>query len=361
MLTHVWDNENRLRRYASSASSRTTSTYNGDGLRFEQHDSLGTRLQYVWDGQNILADYDTVFAWKKIYTLDPQGYGRLLSSNEGFYHFDALGSTERLTDGSGETIVQYLYEAYGRIANFSFDPANNPFTFVGELGYMLQDAKFALPYYVRARWYDPRLARWLSKDPIGFAGGDGNLYRYVRNSPVLFQDASGLATVTIKPSSVRRMPYIQCTNFEAFDPGFLGGTRPCSTSVTCSCDAGEFCRSLRCAARIQLETIITTLGRNVRLAYAHEQQHVLSWLQFAKDLKQFLEDWEQQLARHCTTYTAQYVAAAASDQIETFTKGEIAHTNPLSPASGDLTFTTIGPFPTSPAKTIACKTEGPCQ
>lgn len=34
-----------------------------------------------------------------------------------------------------------------------------------------------------SRWYDPIVGRWLSEDRIGFAGGDGNFYRYVRNRP----------------------------------------------------------------------------------------------------------------------------------------------------------------------------------
>ncbi len=37
--------------------------------------------------------------------------------------------------------------------------------------------------YIRARHYLPAIARWISLDPIGFAGGDANLYRYVGNSP----------------------------------------------------------------------------------------------------------------------------------------------------------------------------------
>ncbi|MBC7353078.1 MAG: hypothetical protein H5U08_12020, partial [Thermogutta sp.] len=42
------------------------------------------------------------------------------------------------------------------------------------------------------RWYDASVGRWLSEDPIGFAGGDGNLYRYVQNIAVLQRDPSGL-------------------------------------------------------------------------------------------------------------------------------------------------------------------------
>jgi hypothetical protein len=46
--------------------------------------------------------------------------------------------------------------------------------------------------YYRARWYDPGQGRFLSEDPIGFAGGDTNLYAYVGNDPVLFADPLGL-------------------------------------------------------------------------------------------------------------------------------------------------------------------------
>lgn len=40
--------------------------------------------------------------------------------------------------------------------------------------------------------YDPTVGRWLSRDPIGFAAGDSNLYRYVGNSPTNETDPSGL-------------------------------------------------------------------------------------------------------------------------------------------------------------------------
>ncbi len=46
-------------------------------------------------------------------------------------------------------------------------------------------------YYNRARWYDPVGQRFISVDPIGFAAGDTNLYRYCFNSPTNFTDPSG--------------------------------------------------------------------------------------------------------------------------------------------------------------------------
>ena len=44
-----------------------------------------------------------------------------------------------------------------------------------------------------ARDYDPETGRWTAKDPIGFGGGDANLYGYVVGDPVNLVDPSGLA------------------------------------------------------------------------------------------------------------------------------------------------------------------------
>jgi hypothetical protein len=46
-------------------------------------------------------------------------------------------------------------------------------------------------YYNRARYLDPTTGRWTTQDPLGFAAGDANLYRYVGNTPTLATDPSG--------------------------------------------------------------------------------------------------------------------------------------------------------------------------
>ncbi len=45
-------------------------------------------------------------------------------------------------------------------------------------------------YHVRARTYDPRLGRWLQRDPIGYAGG-WNLYEYTEGDPLTYIDPTG--------------------------------------------------------------------------------------------------------------------------------------------------------------------------
>jgi len=47
-------------------------------------------------------------------------------------------------------------------------------------------------YYYRARYYDPKAGRFITRDPISFAGEDVNLYAYVWNNPVNLIDPDGL-------------------------------------------------------------------------------------------------------------------------------------------------------------------------
>jgi RHS repeat-associated protein len=59
---------------------------------------------------------------------------------------------------------------------------------------MEHDASTGL-YRTPARYYNPGLGRFLSEDPIGFAGGDTNLFAYAGNDPLNSTDPSGLQAV----------------------------------------------------------------------------------------------------------------------------------------------------------------------
>jgi hypothetical protein len=52
--------------------------------------------------------------------------------------------------------------------------------------------------FYRARFYDPQIGRFISEDPIGFAGKDINLYAYVKNNPLRFNDPLGLVSFAQK-------------------------------------------------------------------------------------------------------------------------------------------------------------------
>ncbi|MEN6374978.1 MAG: RHS repeat-associated core domain-containing protein, partial [Smithella sp.] len=51
-------------------------------------------------------------------------------------------------------------------------------------------------YFYRARYYDPKAGRFITKDPISFAGGDVNLYNYVKNNPLNWIDPWGFHSIT---------------------------------------------------------------------------------------------------------------------------------------------------------------------
>ena len=61
---------------------------------------------------------------------------------------------------------------------------------MGQSGYYYDVDRIA--YYLRARPYSPKLARFLSRDPIGFVGSEWNLYAYVGSSAINRWDPSGL-------------------------------------------------------------------------------------------------------------------------------------------------------------------------
>jgi RHS repeat-associated protein len=148
---------------------------------------------YIWDelSDSVLMETDGSGATTAVYTQEPGPFGGLISERRGnqsrYYHYDGLGSTRQLTDATGQVTDTYLYEAYGQLVQSSGTTVN-PFRFVGRLGYYFdQDLS---EYYVRARHYDPRLARWLAVDPIGY-GTTLNLFAYVTNRPTTRLDPSG--------------------------------------------------------------------------------------------------------------------------------------------------------------------------
>lgn len=104
------------------------------------------------------------------------------------YHFNPVGSTVAVTDQTQAIVNKYAYEPYGEVMSNKVETISQPFKFVGQFGVMAEDNGL---YYMRARYYDPKIGRFVSEDPTGFEGGDVNLYAYVFNNPLLLIDPTG--------------------------------------------------------------------------------------------------------------------------------------------------------------------------
>jgi RHS repeat-associated protein len=108
-----------------------------------------------------------------------------------WYVTDRLASVRDLV-GAGGTLVDHVdYDSFGNILTETNPGAGDRFKFTGQA----YEATTGL-YYYRARYYDPALGRFINQDPIGFDGGDTNLYRYVGNDPVNKTDPTGQAAAT---------------------------------------------------------------------------------------------------------------------------------------------------------------------
>ncbi len=189
--TYTWDLENHITTVQLPGGSRNTYTYDGQGKRRQRQDSEGTR-NLIWDLQNILGELDGSNSTVAAYTLAPKPYGNPISQRRSgatsFHHFDALGSTDRLTDSAQGALASYLYRAFGEQSVLS-GSATNPFTWVGRLGYYRQAD--TSDFWVRARVYRPTTGRWVSRDPLRL---ELNFSRYAVNRPVLLVDPSGYQT-----------------------------------------------------------------------------------------------------------------------------------------------------------------------
>ncbi|MBK7709200.1 MAG: RHS domain-containing protein [Acidobacteria bacterium] len=147
-----------------------------------------------------------------------------------YFIADHLGSTNALTDSSGNVTSSASYDSFG---NATGNLATR-YKFTGR-----EYDDFTGLHYYRARWYDGNLGRFISEDPIGFAGGDVNLYGYVGNGPVELVDPSGLYVEARFSRSLGVMQVTEWRGGLGIIDWFFGPLREESYSVFSGCRCQE--------------------------------------------------------------------------------------------------------------------------
>jgi RHS repeat-associated protein len=197
-VIYIWDNQNRLIGTITNASDgqhEANYLYDADGIRVVSViDGIETR--YLVDTNRpyaqVLEEYDSNGDILTSYVYGHRLISQERNGDRSFYHPDGLGSIRVLTDETGQVTDTYAYDAYGKLLNVTGDTQNS-YLYTGEQYDTITDS-----YYLRARYYNPEMGRFLSSDPFeGWLTDPLSLtnYPYVHGNPVNATDPSGLVTM----------------------------------------------------------------------------------------------------------------------------------------------------------------------
>ncbi|TAF58198.1 MAG: DUF4114 domain-containing protein [Oscillatoriales cyanobacterium] len=205
-----WDYRNRLvsvvdKNASNVQTQRVEFTYDAMNRRIAKS-ANGAVTNFVYDGDNVLLDFvdaDGVGSGQPILDkryLHGAGIDQVLAQesaqgNVTWHLTDHLGTVRDLVNNSGQVVNHLTYDSFGQVVaqtNFAVD---SRYLFTGR-----EFDEETGDYFYRARYYDGFSGRFIGEDPISFAAGDKNLYRYVGNSPVNATDPTGLQLSPVMPS-----------------------------------------------------------------------------------------------------------------------------------------------------------------
>jgi RHS repeat-associated protein len=190
----AYDAANRLTS-ATVGGSGETYSYNGDGVRASRTVGANPVIGYVSDVNRdlpvTLDDGTRKYVWGLGLAYAVSG------SSVEVVHADRLGSVRAITDGSGSVVASYRTDAWGN-ATTQTGSSTQPYGFTGEP----VDASGLV--YLRARYYDPGLGRFMTRD--AWAGAPChpqslNRYAYASSDPTNLGDPSGRKSVIVGPAA----------------------------------------------------------------------------------------------------------------------------------------------------------------
>jgi RHS repeat-associated protein len=187
-VTHTFDLANRLTSVTGVDGVATSYTYDGAGLRASATTGGATET-YVWDFAAafplLLTDADHAYVYGTGGV--PLAQVALDDGAVDYLHTDAIGSVVSTTDGTGTVTTEVDYDLYGvprTVQGSDAVAAVCRFGYAGEYtdptGYL----------YLRARYYDPTTAQFLTVDPL--VDSTGNPYGYTTGNPLQYVDPLGL-------------------------------------------------------------------------------------------------------------------------------------------------------------------------
>ena len=211
-MSYLYDGFGRLEQVTKADGSFQKNHYDAEGLRAEMEEN-GQLVKFLYN-ENREAAAEEESDGNVIRYI--RGLGLISSDSEKaktYYHYvsDEQGSITHVINGedkeSGELPQEDVqpqvlnhYDAFGNTVSCE-EQVHNRFRYTGE-----QYDPLTGQYYLRARYYNPVIARFTQEDTYY---GDGlNLYTYCQNNPVLYHDPTGHGTKENSPYSRKEQQYI---------------------------------------------------------------------------------------------------------------------------------------------------------
>jgi RHS repeat-associated protein len=208
--TFSYDALDRLRSSTVAGTARTY-VYNGDSLLKSR--TQGTATQFLWDPSSSPSRLLKQGGDNIIYGLGPLYVVRADASTLTFAR-DGSKSVRAEVNSTGSATASFRYRAYGQIAQSSGAATPN---YLGYAGQLLDSSGL---YYMRARWYDPSLGRFVSRDPATpelASPRSLNAFYYAWANPLLVTDASGMCPQCLFGALIGAGTYVLIANIRHED------------------------------------------------------------------------------------------------------------------------------------------------
>lgn len=197
--TYSWQNSDQLSSM-SNTSNTISYQYNYSGVRTSKTVN-GVTTTYMLNGSVITSQTDGTNTIN--YTYDSHGTLVYMTVNGTVYYYEKnnQGDIIGLVDSSGNEVVTYSYDSWGKLLTLGGTLAStvgtlNPFRYRG----YYYDTETGL-YYLQSKYYNPEIGRFISKDDASYAYDTScigeNLYAYCGNNPINRYDDNGMSWKTI--------------------------------------------------------------------------------------------------------------------------------------------------------------------
>ena len=190
-MEYTW--EGRQLKTASAGGKDIGYAYNSDGVRTGRTVD-GVATSYFLDGSTVIAQKTGDDVLWFLYDSDGTRVGFTYNGAAYYYTENAQGDVTGIVDKDCNTVVEYSYDAWGKLLGTTGSLAGtvgkiNPFLYRG----YYYDAETGL-YYLNSRYYDPQTGRFLNADSSlnpGTGLNGMNMFVYCNNNSANMADNSG--------------------------------------------------------------------------------------------------------------------------------------------------------------------------